>query len=204
MAEVMSFIQDMARILDTYVELIWDRFVPDSSVPVKYILVAAQKDKATELRNIDSFRDRFMGEFKIEIRVKQGLIFVPDIDCLTCLIRGIRFYGEWCEVYSGWAVCDSYSVLITYFFFVHVDILSTPENAKRAAEQKKLEDLLRALGGNRLSLCDPCMEGTRLDILQQIETGIKSTDGDNVIWIRGSPGVGKSALATSITTRLQD
>jgi len=48
------------------------------------------------------------------------------------------------------------------------------------------------------------MAGTRLDILQEIENKIKSTDGQNVIWIRGSPGVGKSALAASITKRLQD
>ena len=85
-----------------------------------------------------------------------------------------------------------------------MDILSTPENAKEVSEQKKLDDLVRALGGNRLHLRDPCMEGTRGDILQEIETGIKSTDSHNMIWIRGFPGVGKSALAASITTRLQD
>jgi len=72
----------------------------------------------------------------------------------------------------------------------------------RVAQQ--LDDLVQALGGNRLPLCDPCMEGTRLDILQEIETAIKKIDGHNVIWIKGSPGVGKSALAASITTRLQD
>ena len=71
-------------------------------------------------------------------------------------------------------------------------------------EQKELDDLVRALGEHRLSLRDPCMEGTRLDILQQIEIEIKRTDNHNVIWIRGSPGVGKSALAASITSRLQD
>jgi len=48
------------------------------------------------------------------------------------------------------------------------------------------------------------MGGTRLDILQQIEAEIKSTDSLNVIWIRGSPGVGKSALAASIAIRLGD
>jgi len=79
---------------------------------------------------------------------------------------------------------------------------SIPEDAKTVTEQKKLGDLLRALDGNRLSLRESCMEGTRLDILQQIETEIKSTDGHNVIQIRGSPGVGKSALAASIATRL--
>ena len=64
--------------------------------------------------------------------------------------------------------------------------------------------MVRALGENRLPLRDLCMEGTRLDILKEIETKIKSTNSKNVIWIRGSPGVGKSALAASITTRLQD
>ena len=72
---------------------------------------------------------------------------------------------------------------------------------KASTEQK---ELFRSIGGNRLSLRDPCMAGTRLDILQEIETGIKDTDGHNVIWIRGSPGVGKSALAASITDRLKD
>ena len=62
---------------------------------------------------------------------------------------------------------------------------------------------MKALGGHRLPLRNPCMEGTRLDILQQIETEIKNTDGHNVIWIRGSPGVGKSVLAASITTQLR-
>jgi len=66
-----------------------------------------------------------------------------------------------------------------------------------------LDDLVRALGENRLSLQDPCMEGTRLHILQQIETEIERTDSHNVIWIRGSPGVGKSALAASLITRLK-
>jgi len=48
------------------------------------------------------------------------------------------------------------------------------------------------------------MEGTRTTILQEIEDEIKSADGHNVIWIRGSPGVGKSALAASIVARLQE
>ena len=78
------------------------------------------------------------------------------------------------------------------------------EIAKSSIEQKELDDLVRALGENRLPLRDPCMAGTRLDILQEIETRINSTHGHNVIWIRGSPGVGKSALAASITIRLLD
>ena len=48
------------------------------------------------------------------------------------------------------------------------------------------------------------MEGTRTAILEEIEQEVNKVDGHNVIWIRGSPGVGKSALAASISTRLQD
>jgi len=48
-------------------------------------------DKTTNLQDkLDSFGDRFMGDLTIKIRVKQGLIFVPHIDCPTCLIHGIR------------------------------------------------------------------------------------------------------------------
>jgi len=48
------------------------------------------------------------------------------------------------------------------------------------------------------------MEGTRIAILQEVEYEIKNVDGPNVVWIRGSPGVGKSALAASIANRLED
>jgi len=48
------------------------------------------------------------------------------------------------------------------------------------------------------------MEDTRTIILQEIEDEIKNVDGPNMILIRGSPGVGKSALAASIANRLVD
>jgi len=78
------------------------------------------------------------------------------------------------------------------------------KNAKTAADKKELDDLVSALGENRLPLCKSCMKGTRTTILQEIENEIKNVDGPNVIWIRGSPGVGKSALAASIANRLED
>ena len=68
----------------------------------------------------------------------------------------------------------------------------------------ELDNLVRALKDNRPILCKPCMEGTRTAIMQEIEWEVNKVDGHNVIWIRGSPGVGKSALAASISTRLQD
>ena len=56
-----------------------------------------------------------------------------------------------------------------------------------AADKKELEDLVSALGENRLPLRKPCMEGTRTAILQKIEDEIKNVNGPNMFWIRGSP-----------------
>jgi len=84
-----------------------------------------------------------------------------------------------------------------------MDILSTPENAREVAEQKQLDELMRALGGNSLPPREPCMKGTRTTILQEIEDEVNKVDGHDVIWIRGSLGVGKSALAASIADRLR-
>jgi len=77
------------------------------------------------------------------------------------------------------------------------------KNAKISAD-KELDELVRTLGENRLFLCEPCMEGTRTTILQEIENEIKNVDGPSMIWIRGSPVVGKSALVASIAARLRD
>ena len=63
---------------------------------------------------------------------------------------------------------------------------------------------MSTIGGKKLELHEPCMKDTRNDILQAIGSEVKSVDGHNMIWIRGTPGVGKSALAASILIRLQD
>ena len=63
---------------------------------------------------------------------------------------------------------------------------------------------MSALGWKKLKLHKSCMEGTHSGILQATETKVKNTSGHNMIWIRGSPGVGKSALVASISTQLQD
>ena len=67
-----------------------------------------------------------------------------------------------------------------------------------------INNLVSALGVKKLKLCKSYMEGTHSDILQAIETKVKNTSGHTMIWIRGSPGVGKSALAASILTQLQN
>jgi len=68
------------------------------------------------------------------------------------------------------------------------------------AEQRELDDLVSIFGGNKLKMHKPFIEGTYSDILQAIETEVKNTSGHNMIWIRGSLGVRKSALVASILT----
>jgi len=70
------------------------------------------------------------------------------------------------------------------------------------AEKKELDDLLYMLGENRLPLRKSCMKDTWTIILEEIKNKIKNIDGPSMIWIRGSPGVGKSALAASIANQL--
>lgn len=46
-----------------------------------------------------------------------------------------------------------------------------------------------------------CLEGTRQDILATIEPWAMDADAPNILWINGYPGVGKSAIATSMVDK---
>jgi hypothetical protein len=43
-----------------------------------------------------------------------------------------------------------------------------------------------------------CMEGTRRDILARIDAWAADIDAPNILWLNGHPGVGKSAIASSL------
>lgn len=47
------------------------------------------------------------------------------------------------------------------------------------------------------------MDGTRQDILTTIDGWIEDLHAPNILWLRGHPGVGKSAIAASVVKRLQ-
>jgi hypothetical protein len=49
----------------------------------------------------------------------------------------------------------------------------------------------------------PCLQGTRQDILAHINEWIADLDAPNVLWIKGYPGVGKSAIASTFASTLQ-
>ena len=79
-----------------------------------------------------------------------------------------------------------------------VDLLT--EIHVNTIEGKAMDELIDSSRKNRHPLRKPCMKGTCNDILQAIESNVKSINGPNMIWIRGSPSVGKSVLAASSTT----
>ena len=69
-------------------------------------------------------------------------------------------------------------------------------NDVKIAEDKKLDDLVSALG--ELALNEPCMKGACDAFFNEIKREPKNVNG------RGFPGAGKSVLAISIVIRLQN
>jgi hypothetical protein len=46
-----------------------------------------------------------------------------------------------------------------------------------------------------------CMDGTRKSIFDTVDAWTKDLDAPNILWIKGYPGVGKSAIASSLVER---
>lgn len=56
---------------------------------------------------------------------------------------------------------------------------------------------------NRGVPAEECLDGTRQDILMTIDDWIGDLHAPNILWLKGHPGVGKSAIAASIVKQLQ-
>ena len=46
----------------------------------------------------------------------------------------------------------------------------------------------------------PCEPGTRQDIFEIVDRWLEDPSGPNILWIRGSPGSGKSTIASSLVS----
>ena len=78
MEKVVDFIEKWLESWSGTYSVMWDGLTTDWLVAAKHILVAAHKDKAIELRrNLDEFRERFVVDLMLEVRIGQGLAFVP-------------------------------------------------------------------------------------------------------------------------------
>jgi hypothetical protein len=49
---------------------------------------------------------------------------------------------------------------------------------------------------------EPCMEGTRQDILDEISAWTVDFEAPNILWLRGYPGIGKSTIASTVVSQL--
>ena len=95
MEEVVDFIDKWLESWSGAYSVVWDGLTTDLLVAAKHILVAAHKDKAIELRkNLDEFRERFVVDLMVEVRIGQGLVSVPIF--LTCLNRDFSYHCQWC------------------------------------------------------------------------------------------------------------
>jgi len=62
----------MAQKSDVYVPTHWNAFVTDQLVPVKYIFVDSQKEKAVDLQDkLDTFKDKFDRDLLMEVHIVQ-------------------------------------------------------------------------------------------------------------------------------------
>jgi hypothetical protein len=46
-----------------------------------------------------------------------------------------------------------------------------------------------------------CMDGTRRDVLDVIDTWLTDPDQPNILWIRGSPGAGKTTISSTVASK---
>lgn len=61
---------------------------------------------------------------------------------------------------------------------------------------------LKPQGIDRSSPHQECMNGTREHILKQIDIWARDIDAPNILWLKGHPGVGKSAIASTFVEHL--
>src|SRR5882724_1733642 len=48
----------------------------------------------------------------------------------------------------------------------------------------------------------PCLRGTRMDVLQKIHHWVADNQAPNILWLKGNPGAGKTAVASSLVSEL--
>ncbi|TDL22886.1 hypothetical protein BD410DRAFT_788264 [Rickenella mellea] len=80
------------------------------------------------------------------------------------------------------------------------------ESLSASNKDNKDDELLKQLKPPGFELGEPiygCMEGTRADILASIDEWVEDLEAPNILWLRGFPGVGKTAIASSLVQRLR-
>jgi polynucleotide 5'-kinase involved in rRNA processing len=50
----------------------------------------------------------------------------------------------------------------------------------------------------------PCMPGTRNDVFETVDRWLGDVDEPSILWIHGSPGSGKSTIASSLVSKFTE
>ena len=74
-------------------------------------------------------------------------------------------------------------------------------NVNSASEVKELLSTLKPVDSGGYYV-QPCMEETRENLLVEIDEWLEDFCAPNILWITGSPGSGKSTIASSLVPRL--
>ena len=113
MKGVVEFIEKWLESWSGAYSVVWEGLTTESLAAAKHILVLPHKDKAIELRrNLDEFRERFVVDLMVEVQIGQGLVSIFIVrPCLNC---DFSHHCQWCFEHSRWAVCDSWSALLTH------------------------------------------------------------------------------------------
>ncbi|TDL18727.1 WD40 repeat-like protein, partial [Rickenella mellea] len=82
--------------------------------------------------------------------------------------------------------------------------LADLESLLASAKDDELLKELKLPGLERGSPINGCLEGTRGNILARIDEWVEDLNAPNILWLKGFPGAGKSAIASSLVERLRD
>jgi len=90
------------------------------------------------------------------------------------------------------------------FINVGHDNITYVNNASEVKEALAAKEILSTLKPVDRSgyYVQPCMEGTRENILGEIDVWLEDFNTPNTLWIIGSPGSGKFTIASSLVSRL--
>jgi Cdc6-like AAA superfamily ATPase len=79
-------------------------------------------------------------------------------------------------------------------------------NIQHAEFTYRTEDdpVLASLKPTRSPYVQPCMPGTRQWIIDKIDDWLDDQDAPNILLLTGSPGAGKSAIASTLVSKLQE
>ncbi|GLB19751.1 hypothetical protein AtubIFM61612_009667 [Aspergillus tubingensis] len=91
---------------------------------------------------------------------------------------------------------------------VVIDSLSVLKESFKEAKQKKLLDDLPVVSKAQFGSFDDgnkseCLEGTRTEILREIQSWAESPDDSQVFWLRGMAGTGKSTISRTFAAACQ-